>query len=118
MGCPNRRYALLLLAVLDGTDDLRTLEAAAGESGLDDLAAAEQALIVRVDESAARSTFRHPLIRSAVVVLSTSDQRRRVHRALAGARQAPIFDPGISLRPQSVPTRNVAALVEEVLSHT
>ena len=35
---------LLLIAVLDGTGDLRVLEAAAqGESGLDDLAAAERA---------------------------------------------------------------------------
>ena len=44
---------LLLIAVLDGTGDLRVLEAAApGESGLDDLAAAERARIVHVDESA------------------------------------------------------------------
>ena len=50
---PEPTIDLLLIAVLDGTGDLRVLEAAApGESGLDDLAAAERARIVRVDESA------------------------------------------------------------------
>jgi DNA-binding CsgD family transcriptional regulator len=81
---PAPTIALLLIAVLDATGDLRVVEAAApAESGLDYLAAAERAGIVQVDESAARLTFRHPLIRSAVVALSTSDQRRRAHRALA-----------------------------------
>ena len=71
--------------MLDGTGDLRVLEVAApGEPGLDDLAPAERARVIHVDESTARLTFRHPLIRSAVVALSTSDERRRAHRVLAG----------------------------------
>ena len=75
---------LLLIAVLDGTGDLRVLEAVASEgSGLDALAPAEHAGIISVDNSKARLTFRHPLIRSAVVALSTSDQRRRGHKLLA-----------------------------------
>jgi DNA-binding CsgD family transcriptional regulator len=87
---PAPAIALLLIAVLDGTGDLRVLEAAApADSGLDHLAAAERAGIVEVDESDARLTFRHPLTRSAVVALSTSDQRRRAHRALAACASVP-----------------------------
>jgi DNA-binding CsgD family transcriptional regulator len=86
---PAPTIALLLIAVLDGTGDLRVLEAAAPpETGLDHLAAAERAGIVRVDVPDARLMFRHPLIRSAVVALSTSDQRRGAHRALAACVSA------------------------------
>ena len=88
-GLPAPTVALLLMAVLDGTGDLRVLEAAAqAESGLEHLAPAERAGIIGVDESAARLTFRHPLIRSAIVALSTSDERRRAHRALAACTSA------------------------------
>jgi len=59
---PQSTSALLLLAVLDGTGDLQALAAAAPDgSGLGDLAPAEHARVVKVDESAARLTFRHPL---------------------------------------------------------
>ena len=75
---------LLLLAALDGTGGLQTLQSAApGPRGIDDLAPAERAGLVRVGEDTGRLAFRHPLIRSAVVALATSDQRRRAHEALA-----------------------------------
>ena len=74
---------LLLLAVLDGSGDLRTLQAAAGQQQIEDLAPAEQAGLVRVDDRTGRLVFRHPLTRSAIVELSTSGDRRRAHRALA-----------------------------------
>ena len=74
---------LLLLAVLDGSGDLRTLQAAAGPQQIEDLAPAEQAGLVRVDDRTGRLVFRHPLTRSAIVELSTSGDRRRAHRALA-----------------------------------
>ena len=74
---------LLLLAVLDGSGDLRALQAAAGPQQIDDLAPAEQAGLVRVDDRTGRLVFRHPLTRSAIVELSTSGDRRRAHRALA-----------------------------------
>lgn len=83
-GLPARTRYLLLLAVLDGTGDLRVLQAAAGQREIEDLAPAELARLVYVDEGTGRLAFRHPLTRSAVVELSTSDQRRLAHRALAG----------------------------------
>nr|WP_168515643.1 LuxR family transcriptional regulator [Streptomyces sp. S1D4-11]QIZ00754.1 AAA family ATPase [Streptomyces sp. S1D4-11] len=78
---------LLLLATLDGTGDLAVLQAAARQlqSGahLDDLAAAERHQLVRIGEASRHLTFRHPLICSAMVELSTSSERRAAHRALA-----------------------------------
>jgi DNA-binding CsgD family transcriptional regulator/tetratricopeptide (TPR) repeat protein len=69
-------YDLLLLAVLDGTGDLNVLRAG------DALAPAERTRLVRV-EPGGRLVFRHPLIGSAVVALSTAEQRRQAHRLLA-----------------------------------
>jgi DNA-binding CsgD family transcriptional regulator len=75
---------LLLLAALDGTGRLQTLQSAApGPRAIDDLAPAERAGLVHVGEDTGRLGFRHPLIRSAVVALATSDQRREAHNALA-----------------------------------
>jgi hypothetical protein len=76
-------YDLLLLAVLDGTGDLRLVRALAADRAGQGLESAERAGLVRADESTARLTFRHPLIRSAIVDLSTSEQRRLAHAALA-----------------------------------
>jgi DNA-binding CsgD family transcriptional regulator len=81
---PEPARHLLLLAALDGTGQLETLRSAAtGPAGLDELAPAERAGLVRVGEDTGRLAFRHPLIRSAVVELSTSAQRRRAHETLA-----------------------------------
>jgi DNA-binding CsgD family transcriptional regulator len=76
---------LLLLAALDGTGDPRVLRALGEPSdGLSELAAAERAQLVHVDENTHRLAFRHPLIRSAVVELSTEAERRQAHQRLAG----------------------------------
>ena len=84
---PAAARRLLLLAALDGSGDLGTLRAAAGEvdGWLDDLAPAETAGLVRIDLGAGRVLLRHPLIGSAAVELSTSGERRRAHGALADA---------------------------------
>jgi DNA-binding CsgD family transcriptional regulator len=83
-GVPAPTRRLLLLAALEGTGDLHILRsAAAGQHGIGDLASAERAQLVHVDERIGRVAFRHPLIRSAVVKLSTSDERQQVHTALA-----------------------------------
>jgi DNA-binding CsgD family transcriptional regulator len=80
---PSRR--LLLLAALDGTGDLQILRAPGEPSdGLSELAAAERAQLVHVDGNTHRLSFRHPLIRSAVVELSTEAERRQAHQQLAG----------------------------------
>ena len=73
---------LLLLAALDGSGDLRVLQAT-GTGWTGDLAQAEQARLARIDEGTGRLAFRHPLIRSAVVELATGEDRRLAHRALA-----------------------------------
>ena len=76
---------LLLLMALDGTGDLRVLGAgAARNEGFRALAPAEQARIAYVDERARRLSFRHPLMRSAVVGLSQAEERRTAHLVLAG----------------------------------
>jgi len=67
---------------LDGTDDLRVLHQADGPT-LRDLGAAEHAQLAYLDPNLHRLCFRHPLIRAAVVELSTAEQRRRANRALA-----------------------------------
>ena len=82
---PEVTFQLLLLAVLSGTGDLSLLAAAGrGDGEIEGLAPAERARLVRIDPPAGRLVFRHPLIRSAVVEMSTGDQRRRAHRVLAG----------------------------------
>jgi len=73
---------LLLFAALDGSGDLHVLQAA-GQTWAADLAPAEQARLVRMEEGIGRLAFRHPLIRSAVVELATDTDRRQTHRALA-----------------------------------
>jgi DNA-binding CsgD family transcriptional regulator len=77
-----RTRQLLLLMALDGTDDLRVLQVVNGPT-LSDLDAAEKAHVASLDRATHRLAFRHPLIRAAVVEMSTTDQRRRANGALA-----------------------------------
>ena len=83
---PSATRRLLLLAALDGTGDLPALQRATGDDELRDLAPAERSRLVRVDPGLRRLVFRHPLTRSTVVELSTAQERREAHRALAGVR--------------------------------
>jgi len=81
---PPATRALLLVAALEATGDLRMLDAAGGSDyQLDDLTPAERDHLVQVAESPRRITFRHPLIRAAVVEASTISERRQAHEALA-----------------------------------
>ncbi len=81
---PQRSRDALLLVALDGTARGRSLGAIrGGYPSLADLVPAEQAGLVDMTRGAQQLTFRHPLIRAAVVELSSGDERRRAHRRLA-----------------------------------
>ncbi|MEU0481365.1 hypothetical protein ABZ260_19530 [Streptosporangium sp. NPDC006013] len=106
---------LLLLAALDGTGDLRLVRAIDTDRGGGALHAAERSGLVRADESGERLTFHHPLIQSAIVDLSTSEQRRRAHAELA-ARLAdrPERHAWHLAEATEEPDEKVAALLKEV----
>ncbi|MER5916147.1 AAA family ATPase [Streptomyces sp. NPDC001982] len=81
---PTRK--LLLLAALDAESDLTTLQTAAqGSADGDDLAPALQATVVQVETAAGHLSFRHPLIRTAILRAALPGERRAAHQALAAA---------------------------------
>jgi DNA-binding CsgD family transcriptional regulator len=80
---PGPTRQLLLLCALDATGNLGVLRTSGLPDCLDALGPAERARLVRVDAGSCRLEFRHPLIRAAVVELSTVEERRRTHRSLA-----------------------------------
>ncbi|MGW4533054.1 helix-turn-helix transcriptional regulator [Nocardia sp. NPDC004340] len=83
-GLPEPTRRLLLLAAFEGTGNLRVLRAVLDTgAGLLGLAAAEREQLIHVDDTDARMLFRHPLIRSAIVALSTHEERREAHLLLA-----------------------------------
>jgi DNA-binding CsgD family transcriptional regulator/tetratricopeptide (TPR) repeat protein len=85
---PETTRLLLLLAAAEPTGDPALLWRAAGRLGLS-ADAAEPAEADGLLTVAARVTFRHPLVRSAVYQAAPAADRRRAHRALAEAT-----DPG------------------------
>lgn len=80
-GLPVVTQRALLIIALDGRDDLRILSRTG--ISLDQLSPAERAAVLSVDITAMSVSFRHPLMRSAVVEHSTSDERIAAHRLLA-----------------------------------
>ncbi|WLS47120.1 AAA family ATPase [Micromonospora profundi] len=81
-GLPEATRRLLLLATFEGSGEIRVLR---GMASLTDLAPAERARLVRVDDVAGRIIFRHPLIQSAIVAASTHTERREAHLDIAAA---------------------------------
>ncbi|MGW0993260.1 AAA family ATPase [Streptomyces sp. NPDC002523] len=112
---PTATRHLLLVAALEGSGNMLIVRrAVAGRCSLKHLAPAEHMQLVRVDDTTGRLAFRHSLIRSAVVDLSTSDQRRSVHRALAEAWIAVPEQRAWHLAQATVePDEQIAALLEE-----
>ena len=83
------REALLVAAILENAE-VQLLAAALAGLGrsIDDLGQAEDADVVRLTNTGV--TFRHPLIRSAVVQSMSPTTRRRCHRAIADALAAAV----------------------------
>jgi hypothetical protein len=114
-GLPDRTRHALLLAVLDGTGDLTVLRPGKPGSEAGDLAPAVRAQVISVDGAAARVSFRHPLIWSAVVGLATDDERRRAHEILAERRSDEPARRAWHLAEASTgPDEQVAALLQQV----
>ena len=82
-GLPATTRELLLLAVLTGPADYALLDRAVGGELLERLTPAERAGLVRADDGTRQLVFRHPLTRSAVVGMSTAQERREAHQRLA-----------------------------------
>ncbi|WP_405865244.1 AAA family ATPase [Streptomyces sp. NBC_01515] len=113
---PAATRKLLLLAVLDGSGELRILQrASGGPDGLAGLSPAERAGLVQVDGVTGRLEFRHPLTRSAVLDLSTSEERRWAQLALAAELPEGSEHRARHLADAAVgPDDQVAALLHEV----
>jgi DNA-binding CsgD family transcriptional regulator len=80
---------LMLVAAAEPLGDPLTLWRAATDLGIGPAAATAEATgMVRIGT---RVLFRHPLLRSAVYLAATAEQRRRAHRALAAATD-PLVD--------------------------
>jgi DNA-binding CsgD family transcriptional regulator len=116
---PMATRRLLLLAALDGSGSLAALAKAAGSAGLSDLGAAERDHLVVIDERVGEIRFRHPMIKSAVVALSTHNDRREAHERLAE-----VFADQPEQRGHHVaeaaegPDETVAAVIEEGAQRT
>lgn len=82
---PMASRRLLLVAALEGTGDLGIVKAASPADDLGDLDRAERLGLVAIQRGEHRLSFRHPLIKRAVVDSSTHSERRSVHTALAEA---------------------------------
>ncbi|MBV8528425.1 MAG: AAA family ATPase [Candidatus Dormibacteraeota bacterium] len=81
---PSTTRQTLLLMAFDGTGDPRVLASADDPGGgIEGLDAAERARLAFIDTGTRRPMFRHPLIRSAVVEMSTQAERRGAHATLA-----------------------------------
>ncbi|MGI5239286.1 AAA family ATPase [Dactylosporangium sp. CA-139066] len=124
---PAATRRVLLMAALDATGDVGVLVAAAGDSGvpeaadgaIDDLAPAEVAGLIRVDGERGRLLFRHPLMRSAVVAMSSAVQRRELHAALAARlRDQPDRRAWHLAAAADAPDESIAAQLEQAADRT
>jgi DNA-binding CsgD family transcriptional regulator len=88
-GLPVDTQRLLLVAAAEPVGDPVLVWRAAGRLGIGVQAAAETDGLLSI---AARVTFRHPLVRSAVYRAASPEERQAVHRALADATD-PEVDP-------------------------
>jgi DNA-binding CsgD family transcriptional regulator len=113
---PEDTRRTLLLVVLAGAGNGVTIEEVVPTpDGQRALAPAERARILQRNPRTGRLEFRHPLIRSAVFELSTSDERRAAHRVLADASaQSPQHRAWHLGQAAVEPDEEVAGLLEAV----
>ncbi len=78
---PASTREFLLQAALDGTGDLRVLDANRLRDA--DIALAEHAQVAYIDPLSRQLVFGHPLIRAALIESATDNERRDAHRMLA-----------------------------------
>jgi DNA-binding CsgD family transcriptional regulator len=117
-GLPPRSRQVLLLTALSGTGHLQVLRAAAGPPVLADLAPAERADLVYVDDRVRRVNFCHPLAGAAVVALSTAEERHAAHRALAAAVDGDVVRRAVHLAGASIePDEDVASALVQAAGH-
>ena len=112
---PEASRDFLLVAALEGAGDVPlSLRAVEGRAALYDLAPAERAGLVRVDDAAERIHFRHPLVRATVIELATPAQRAWAHGGLARVLSHDPVRQALHLAAAAQGTdEQVAALVEE-----
>ncbi|MFE3260365.1 AAA family ATPase [Nocardia sp. NPDC059229] len=112
-GLPAETRAQLLLAALDGTGELFPA------ISVGELEPAERARLIRVHPVTRGVQFRHPLTRSAVVELSTDQERRETHRRLAARHPADSERRAWHLaEAASAPDEQIAQLLEEAALKT
>jgi DNA-binding CsgD family transcriptional regulator len=115
---PPRSRQVLLLTALSGTGDLHVLREVAGPPVLADLAPAERADLVYVDDRARRVSFCHPLAGAAVVAWSTAEERYGAHRALAAAVDGDVVRRAVHLAEASVaPDEEVATALDQAAKY-
>jgi DNA-binding CsgD family transcriptional regulator len=111
---PERTRELLLSMALT-TDADHVLPIAPGGTGaLLDLRPAESANLVTFDPATQRFAFCHPVIRSTIVTLSTSEQRRAAHARLASVTSEPAIRAWHLAETTLAPDEDVAVLLEQV----
>lgn len=112
-GLPAQTRAQLLLAALDGTGELFP------SISVGALEPAERARLIRIHPVTRGVQFRHPLTRSAVVELSTEEERREAHRRLAERHPAGSERRAWHLaEAASAPDEQIAQLLEDAALRT
>ncbi|MEP7089201.1 MAG: AAA family ATPase [Nocardioidaceae bacterium] len=110
---PQQSRQILLMAALETGGLPRAFACSPIDDREDHLAPAERAELLRLDPATRRLCFTHPLIRSAVVEIATSGERRAAHQRLADLLGA---QPDARARhlgeATSEPDEEVASLIE------
>ena len=114
---PPATRRLLLLASLDGSGSLATVQEIAGESTLQELTPAEQEGLIRIDTHAGEISFRHPLIGSTLIDGSLSLDRQEAHRALAQHMEHDLVRKAWHLAEATIGTDDEVARLLETAAH-